>query len=115
MNPEFDRLLRWVGRAFDVAPQDIRGRCRKHRICVARHALMFAAYKYLGLTQQEIGKAMDRDHTSVVHGLRITKQRVRESLHIRAQLTAAVQESGVAEDCAKRRSAKRNRAFSRPK
>lgn len=89
---EFNRLTAWVGRAFNVDPDDIKGRCRKHRICVARHATMFAARRVLKMHPKDIAATMGMDRTSVNHGINTAKQRYKESLHVRAQLAAAVSE-----------------------
>lgn len=58
-----------VGRRFGVAPQEILGPFRDQRIVVARHAA-FSELRDAGLTLPRIAKVMNRDHTTVMYGIR---------------------------------------------
>ena len=50
---------------------DIVGPCRNKPVVRARHAAMYLAYRDLGKSTTQIGKAFgNRDHTTVLHAIR---------------------------------------------
>ncbi len=58
--------------------------CRKSRVVAVRQTAMAVLYHEFGMSLVEIGDALDRDHTTVLHGVRVADpDRV-------AALTAAV-------------------------
>jgi chromosomal replication initiation ATPase DnaA len=71
-----------ASRLFDVPALAILGATRHARIVEARHhAMMLARDEYL--TLEEIGQHMDRNHETVSHGIKKSRQRVIESLPFR--------------------------------
>jgi chromosomal replication initiator protein len=66
-----NEILQIVANECDVTVEDILSKSRKQNIVDARY-ICFAAFKLrCGLSLQDIGKIVaNRDHTTVIHGLR---------------------------------------------
>jgi chromosomal replication initiation ATPase DnaA len=60
--------------AFDygLVYSDLIGRSRDRHICQARFSA-YRALRDLGWSQARIGRAFQRDHTTILHGLRVVK------------------------------------------
>lgn len=56
--------------AFGLTAADITGRAQPQRIVRARHAIVFCAREVLGESFPRIGKALKRDHTTVMSSFR---------------------------------------------
>ena len=57
-----------------MAVKDILGHCRTKRVTDARHWVFYEAHKR-GIPYAEIGRLMNRDHTTVIHGVAKEEQR----------------------------------------
>lgn len=66
----FDKVLAAVCDAFDVAPADLLSNCRKRVCAYPRFALYLLLSEYLPWSLPMIGRKCNRDHTSVIHGMR---------------------------------------------
>jgi hypothetical protein len=67
-----DRFALLMKRAcviYDVSSVDILGANRSQRIIAARHAVMYVARTHLELDLSEIGRRMNRDHSTVIHAV----------------------------------------------
>ncbi len=74
-------ILKVVSDECGVTIQNILSECRKHTIVDARY-IYFAALKLrCGLTLDDIGYATNRDHTTVIHGLKNFHNRYVRELH----------------------------------
>ena len=51
-----------------IAVKDLLGKSRMRRIAHARFLIWFIAHRE-GLTLQQIARAFDRDHTTILHGI----------------------------------------------
>lgn len=71
-------IIARVSAETGVDPALIRGRCKTADVSAARHAVMAGAREH-GLSYPLIGLCLDRDHTTVVHGVQQHRARV-ESL-----------------------------------
>ena len=54
--------------SMGVSPRIVMGRSRERSVANVRHAIMHRLHNY-GLSACEIGRIMDRDHTTVLHGI----------------------------------------------
>lgn len=66
------KLARLAARRHKVEPHDIFGACRSARLVKARRDAWRMA-RSLGWSLLEIGKQFNRDHTTILHGLRAIK------------------------------------------
>jgi chromosomal replication initiator protein len=62
------RIVNIVADAFQVSPDDLLSKSRKLKVVKARHSVYKILY-LLGDTKSHIGKALSRDHTTVMHGI----------------------------------------------
>lgn len=59
-----------ICRLFKISKVDMRGSARTQHIAAARQCLMYWARRLLGMSYPRIGQMMNRDHTTVIHGVR---------------------------------------------
>ena len=67
-------LIDAVSAETGIPAKQIRGRCRKAHIVRARQIVMYEA-RQLGLSYPQIARAMGKDHTTIIHGVRAEEQR----------------------------------------
>lgn len=60
-------VLSMASSAFGTSPRDIKGDLRNRHILDARHVTFYAGY-LLGFTYSGLGKALGKDHTTVMNG-----------------------------------------------
>jgi len=68
-NKELIAILQAVSEASMVTPLDITGPERKRPISIVRFCFMFIAKDY-GFTHAAIGRFANRDHSTVIHGVK---------------------------------------------
>ncbi len=67
-------LVAFVARRHGIEPAHIYGRSHRPEYAHPRQEVMFLADK-AGHSQAAIGRALDRDHTTIIHGIRAHKSR----------------------------------------
>ena len=72
--------------AFAVTPAELRGPSRKPRFVVARQAAMWAARTCLGCGLSVIGRALGRDHSTVLAALRAFERRLAADPELRVRV-----------------------------
>lgn len=70
------RLLDAVAAEFGVAAADLLGPRRFPRLSLPRQVVMFLASERLDRTLGQIGRALNRDHTTVLHGVTSIRRRM---------------------------------------
>ncbi len=68
--PTIEHIIGLVYEETGVEPRFITGKSRVPRIARARQMVMFLAREYTDFSYPRIGKALSRDHTTVMHGVR---------------------------------------------
>jgi chromosomal replication initiator protein len=63
-------VLTAVGRYFDVKLDDLKGKARHKQIVVPRHIAMYLLREDAHMSTPEVGRLLNRDHTTVLHGLK---------------------------------------------
>lgn len=63
-----DDLLSIVSELTGVSLYDLRRKDRRKNVVEARHLYFWAATRILGRTVTEVGRSLQRDHSTVVHG-----------------------------------------------
>lgn len=64
----YRHIIANVARAYGFTYQDMVGRCKTYQRVVARQHCYFALVN-LGLSYSAVGRLMDRDHSTVMHGV----------------------------------------------
>lgn len=67
-------VIRIVSEKYNVTDTDIRGKSREKELIRPRF-IVFTLLKKLGLSYSEIGRYMNRDHTTVMYGIKTAKSR----------------------------------------
>jgi chromosomal replication initiator protein len=63
-------ILTAVARYFGVKTDDLKGRARNKQIVVPRHIAMYLLREDAHLSTPEVGRLLNRDHTTVLHGMK---------------------------------------------
>jgi chromosomal replication initiator protein len=64
-------ILAAVGRYFGVKLEDLKGKARHKQIVVPRQIAMYLLYEDARLSTPEVGRLLNRDHTTVLHGVKL--------------------------------------------
>jgi chromosomal replication initiator protein len=65
-----------VEKLAELPPRSITGKLRERYIAWARQALMLVLYEERTLSYPQIGRLLGgRDHTTIMHGVRVARQR----------------------------------------
>lgn len=80
-------ILTRTAETFGVAPQALAGRTRSAYLAQARQAAM-VGLRDLGLSLASIGQLLNRDHTTVLHGLGAAATRAEANPRYAQQLAA---------------------------
>lgn len=75
-----------VGRQFKVSPSDLQSRSRKKSIAFPRQVAMYLSRKHTEETLADIGKVFNRDHSTVMHAIKVVSGLNRRDNSISAQL-----------------------------
>lgn len=74
-----DDIVDTVSRHFDIRPEDINSRSRKHDFVTARQIAMYLAQKYTKMPAGRIGKLIGgRDHSTVLHSCSKVGNRIKK-------------------------------------
>ncbi len=63
-------ILTAVARYFGVKTDDLKGKARNKQIVVPRHLAMYLLREDAHLSTPEVGRLLNRDHTTVLHGMK---------------------------------------------
>lgn len=76
----------FVARQFQVPVAEMQSKSRKKSVAFPRQVAMFLARKLTDEALSDIGKAMNRDHSTVVHSIRVITEAVARDGSIRGQI-----------------------------
>ena len=76
----------FIARQFKVSVEDMRSKSRKKTIAFPRQVSMYLARKYTEQGLAEIGKAFNRDHSTVLHSVRVISDAISRNGSIRGQV-----------------------------
>lgn len=72
-----EKIIFATSKVTGVSINDIMSRRRDPKLVQARHIVMFLAHELTTLSYVSIGKAMDRDHTSIMYAIKKLNNRGR--------------------------------------
>jgi len=70
------QLVADIALIYGISTTDIYSKRRTRKICAARHHVMFEISHRTEWSLPQIGRFLDRDHTTVLHGIRLHKERI---------------------------------------
>ena len=89
-------IIGLVARSYSLRPEDLRSRSRKRHITRPRQLAMYLCRRYTDASLKEIGRALSRDHTSVMYAVDAIERRTLEEPQLRYQLEAISAKLGPA-------------------
>lgn len=86
--PTGEEIIAVTAVAYGYTPGDLQGPSRKQRLVKARHTAMFLCRRHTDLSLPRIGRLLGgRDHTTVIHGIEKTKERMRSDADLARQVS----------------------------
>lgn len=85
-NPPEDTVVSRVALYFNLTPEELRGPSRFKSVSLARQIVMYLLCKDYHASLTECGRAMCRDHTTVLHAVRTIERRIAEDDLLRQQV-----------------------------
>ncbi len=76
----------FLARQFKVSVQELTSRSRKRKVSFPRQVSMYLARKLTDQPLAEIGRAFNRDHSTVVHAIRVITEAVSRDAAVRGQV-----------------------------
>ena len=76
----------FIARQFKVSVRDLQSRSRKKTIAFPRQVSMYLSRKYTEQGLAEIGKAFNRDHSTVLHSVRVISEAISRNGSVRGQV-----------------------------
>lgn len=68
-------ILEAVAHEYDICPAEITSRTRRQPIAAARQLVMYLLRTTTPHTLEDIGRALDRHHATVIHGVETIERR----------------------------------------
>jgi chromosomal replication initiator protein len=81
-----EKIRDFVAGQFNVRAEDLRSKSRKRTIALPRQISMYLARKYTDEGLAEIGQAFNRDHSTVLHAIRVITEAMARNSSIRGQV-----------------------------
>jgi chromosomal replication initiator protein len=79
----------FIARQFKITVSDLQSKSRRKTIAFPRQVSMYLARKYTDQGLVEIGKAFKRDHSTVLHSVRVISEAISRNGSIRGQVELA--------------------------
>ncbi len=79
-------ILDLVAEQFKVSQDELKSKSRKKNVSFPRQIIMYLARKYTDYPLAEIGKVVNRDHSTVVYSIRTISQKQSSNNSVRGQL-----------------------------
>jgi len=67
---DYEEVLDNACKVCDITMDELTGRCRQRHLVVARHICFYILRNEFNLNLKQIGKLFNRDHASVIHGIK---------------------------------------------
>ena len=81
-----EQIRDFIARQFKVTVSDLQSKSRKKNIAFPRQISMYLARKYTEQGLMEIGRAFNRDHSTVLHSVRVITEAMSRNGSIRGQV-----------------------------
>ena len=81
------QLIDKVAKYYDLSAKDLLGKSRIKNIKTARQISMYLMKEELGLSTVEIGRELSKDHTTIMHGIKVIKENLKTDFNLREQIT----------------------------
>ncbi|MBU0483015.1 MAG: chromosomal replication initiator protein DnaA [Proteobacteria bacterium] len=79
-------IRNFIARQFKTSIDDLRSKSRKKAVAFPRQIAMYLARKLTDQALSDIGKAFNRDHSTVVHSIRVISDTIARNVSVRGQV-----------------------------
>lgn len=87
--PSLKKILEAVSKRYNVSVIDLRSGRRDKALVKARHIVMYLARDLTLMSLPQIGRYLgDRDHATILHGVKMTEIRMRADLQLQTDIDA---------------------------
>jgi chromosomal replication initiator protein len=81
-----DEIVKLVAQTYALSVAELRSRSRKRHVVRPRQLAMYLCRRFTDASLKEIGRALERDHTSVIYAIDVVERRATEHPPLRYQL-----------------------------
>ncbi len=81
------QVVEKVAKYYDLTSKDLYGTKRTKNIKNARQIAMYLMNEELGLSTVRIGTEFSKDHTTIMHGVKVIKTALKNDFRLREQIT----------------------------
>ena len=81
------QLIDRVAKYYNLSAKDLLGTSRIKNIKTARQISMYLMKEELGMSTVEIGRELSKDHTTIMHGIKVVKNNLKTDFNLREQIT----------------------------
>jgi chromosomal replication initiator protein len=81
-----ENIRDFIAKQFDTPVDDLLSKSRKRTVTFPRHIAMYLARKLTGEGLNDIGRTFNRDHSTVVHAIRVISDAMNSSGSVRGQV-----------------------------
>jgi chromosomal replication initiator protein len=81
-------IMELVAKSYALSLEELSSRSRRRRIVQPRQFAMYLCRKYTNASLKDIGRAFERDHTSVIYAIDVVERRIVERPQLRYELEA---------------------------
>ena len=81
------QLIDRVAKYYNLTSKDLLGTSRMKDIKNARQVAMYLMNEELGLSTVKIGNEFNKDHTTIMHGIKVVKENIQKDFSVREQIS----------------------------
>lgn len=89
-DPKVHKVIQVVASYYGLKPRDIVSERRDLRVIGPRQVAMYICRKKTLLSFPQIGRAMRRDHTTIMHGAEAVERRIKKDIHLKTEINEIV-------------------------
>jgi chromosomal replication initiator protein len=76
----------FIAKQFKVSADELKSKCRKREVAFPRQVAMYLARKFTDQALADIGRAFNRDHSTVVHSVKVITDSINRNTSVRGQV-----------------------------
>jgi len=76
----------FIAKQFKISTDELRSKCRKREVAFPRQVAMYLSRKFTDQALADIGRAFNRDHSTVVHSVRVITDSINRNTSVRGQI-----------------------------
>ena len=81
-----ETIRNFIAKQFKISTDDLKSKCRKREVAFPRQVAMYLARKLTTQALADIGRTFNRDHSTVVHSVRVITDSINRNGSVRGQV-----------------------------